>query len=177
MTWQIEMTETSCQPAFKGGCMIDEAVMNASFRKRLDGAWRVGIGVSLCLVLTVLVTGLGCNRSSDGPIGQISGTVTYEGRPVSEGMVCFSSGANGVFINVPLQEDGTYVVIRAKGQGLPVGNYLVTVIPPPPDGPMVPGKVPQKYPNIPQKYRNPKTSGLSFAVEEKDNRFDIQMSQ
>jgi hypothetical protein len=136
------------------------------------------MGASLGLAgLVVLAASLGCRRSSEGPIGKVFGTVTFEGRPVPEGMVSFNSGEIGVFINAPLHQDGTYVVIRAKGHGVPIGKYLVAVIPPPPKGPLEPGTVPQEYPNIPQKYRDPKTSGLRLTVEEADNRFDIQMSR
>jgi hypothetical protein len=148
------------------------------FGKRLDRSWRVCMGMSLGLAgLMVLAASPGCRRSSEGPIGKVFGAVTFEGRPVTEGMVCFNSGENGVFINAPLHQDGTYVVIRAKGHGVPLGKYLVAVIPPPPNGPLEPGTAPQVYPNIPQKYRDPKTSGLRLAVGEEDNQFDIQMSR
>jgi hypothetical protein len=55
----------------------------------------------------------------------------------------------------------------SDGPGLLVGDYQVAVMPPVVEGPgsKTPGtRTPGAYRDIPQKYRNPKTSGLTLTV-------------
>ena len=111
-------------------------------------------------------------------LGRISGKVTCQGQPVSEGLILFRNKPKGVYMTAELQPDGTYVVRRASGEGLPPGTYDVMINPPLQDAPMGPALEPPKikpYPNIPQKYRSYETSGLSVTVAEGENPFDVDM--
>jgi hypothetical protein len=81
-------------------------------------------------------------------------------------------------MTAPLKQDGTYVVTSAAGPGIPLGKYSVTVSPPlqePVMGPMQQALPPKQYPNIPARYRNPKTSEQSLDVEEGENSLDVDM--
>ena len=118
----------------------------------------------------------GCG-SDDEVRGRIGGKVTFQGQPVSEGLVLFSNNERGINMNAALRPDGSYEIIMAKGAGLPLGTYKVRVCPPSivlPIGASSPPKI-KRYPNIPKKYRKFLTSRLTVTIEEGDNPFDIDM--
>lgn len=126
------------------------------------------------LVVLVLVVS-GCKQPEK--LGRIGGKVTFQGQPVSEGVVMFSCIDKGINMTANLEQDGSYEIIMAKGAGLPLGDYRVCVTPPPvfyPIGQPAPAQ-PKPYPNIPSKYRNYQTSGLTVTIEDGDNPFDIDM--
>lgn len=108
--------------------------------------------------------------------GRVVGKVTFQGKVVSEGQVVFSNMDKGIHIAAQLKPEGTYEVRMGKGAGLPSGTYSVCVCPPPlmPKGVFDPATVKQ-YPNIPQKYREASTSGLTLTVQEGENLFDVAM--
>ncbi|MEA1951450.1 MAG: carboxypeptidase-like regulatory domain-containing protein [Planctomycetota bacterium] len=128
--------------------------------------------VLACLILAACLPG--CNKGEK--LGAVSGKVTFKGQPLTEGVVMFVNKAKGVHMTAPLDAEGRYKVVMAKGAGLPPGEYLVTVNPPVLDAPMGAGfmKVPE-YPNIPHKYRNARTSGLTLTVTEEGSKLDIDM--
>ena len=134
--------------------------------------------ISLLGLVLLLAAGFalsGCKQPEK--LGKIGGKVTFQGKPVTEGMVLFSCIAKGVNMTAPLKEDGSYEIIMAKGAGLPLGSYMVSVSPPPvfyPIGTKAPPQ-PKQYPNIPAKYRNNQTSGLTMNIEDGENVFDIDM--
>lgn len=113
--------------------------------------------------------------------GRVTGAVTFQGKPVTEGIVIFSSSEKGVHMTAKLKPEGSYEIITAKGAGLTVGNYRVAVCPPPPELASLtvngPAPVAKTYPNIPPKYRDQATSGLTLAVKQGENQFDIAMEQ
>lgn len=57
--------------------------------------------------------------------GTVSGKVTYNGNPLTRGMVTFlpESGQGGAFSS-PIKEDGTYMV-----SGVPAGKMKIAVVP------------------------------------------------
>ncbi len=119
----------------------------------------------------------GCSREEIR--GRIIGKVTFQSKPVSEGLVVFNNAEKGIYMTAKIKEDGSYQVLTAKGAGLPLLTYQVAVCPPLIDAPTgkfsTPPKVSQ-FPNIPRKYRDPKTAGLSLQVHEGENRLDIEMT-
>lgn len=130
------------------------------------------------IIVPLLVASLaafgGCKPAEK--LGRIGGTVTFQGRPVCNGVVLFSCIDKGVNMTAQLQADGTYEIIMAKGAGLPLGDYKVCVSPPPefhPIGQAAPP--PKQYPDIPLKYRNYGTSGLTVTIADGENTFDIDM--
>jgi hypothetical protein len=118
---------------------------------------------------------LACNRSE--PQGKVFGKITSAGQPLSGGRILFSNAAQGVHITAPVQPDGSYQLHTARGVGLPLGEYKVSVSPPPvePTMPGAPKPPPAPQVNIPKKYTRPETSGLTLTVAEGENPFDIVM--
>jgi hypothetical protein len=118
----------------------------------------------------------GCNESE--PLGRIRGRVTFQGAPVTEGLIVFNNAQKGVFMTAVLNNDGSYVVTSGTGPGLPLGEYRVMVTPPVDEailGPNFEPPPPKPFPNIPQRYRDVNTSGLALKVAEGENVFDVDM--
>ena len=98
---------------------------------------------------------------------------------MTEGLVVFSNAQKGVFMTAVVNKDGTYLVTSAAGPGLPLGQYRVIVTPPVDEAKLGPNFEPpplKPYPNIPTRYRDAKTSGLSLEVIEGDNVLDVNMT-
>jgi len=117
----------------------------------------------------------GCGNSSEYPVGAITGRVTYEGQPVQQGLVTFYSSELGEGISEEIKEDGRY----ATQTPLRTGSYVVTVLPPdePPPTEDTPVATIAPVKDIPEKYRDPKKSGLTIVVKEGENTFDIAMTK
>jgi hypothetical protein len=78
----------------------------------------------LCLVGCALFTS-GCGGE---PTGQVTGRVTLQGQPLHGAAMVFVSTTNPdhVFTGASAR-DGTYQVSYRIGDGLPAGNYKVTI--------------------------------------------------
>lgn len=132
----------------------------------------------MAVLAGMIVGAVGCGRNAPA-IYSISGKVTFQGKPVEAGMIRFSNPALGVDIMAHLQSGGCYSVKTAKGDGLPEGTYRVAIEPPRIDAPvgaMVPPQQPECL-DIPTKYRNISTSGLTLTVQPRSNAFDVDMAR
>lgn len=128
------------------------------------------------LVVALAVLAAGCGRDT----GNVTGKVSYNGQPVSEGQVIFSDPEYGTHVVAKLQSDGSYAAHCTDGPGLWVGQYTVAVTPPveeAPLGPAVARPRPKEYPNIPAKFRDPKTSPWKISVEESNPPFDYDLAK
>jgi hypothetical protein len=116
-----------------------------------------------------------CHRPP--PQGRVFGTVTTAGVPLPAGVVVFHNDDRGVHIQAPIGADGSYELHTARGAGLPLGEYRVSVNQPMGQPAMPGGPKPPPIPNIrlPAKYTRVETSGLAITVTEGDNRFDIAL--
>jgi hypothetical protein len=120
--------------------------------------------------LAVLLAGC-----SGEPVGYVSGKVTLNDRPVTEGSVVFENAEAGISVSVPLQSDGSYEVRTYDRKGLPPGSYKVAVTP----ATMGEGKTPLAVdpsqtaaapPSIiPPQYHSTATSDLTATVKQGDN--------
>jgi hypothetical protein len=118
----------------------------------------------------------GCQRGE--VCGRIAGKVTLQGKPVSAGRVYFRNTEKGICMGARLQEDGSYEVLTNQGRGLPLGDYQVSVTPPPRTASLSEkGFVESAKLDvaIPPKYRDGKTSGLTLTVKEGENVLNIDM--
>jgi hypothetical protein len=117
-----------------------------------------------------------------GPaVGQVSGKVTFKGRPVTEGKINFINPETGFAAEAELGSDGGYVIKNIEG-GLVVGDYTVMVTPPIIIVDNDPGKTPpspmeKPVANIPAKVRNQATTPLRATVKKGSNTFDFELSQ
>jgi hypothetical protein len=144
---------------------------------------------SIALALLAL-TAVGCNAqwglsgkptSKDDPLeGNISGTVTYNAKPLVYGTVTFLG--SGKPIQSMIQRDGGYSV-----RGVAVGHVQVTVASPDPKsiGSMANWKDPTKKPEpldipgwfaIPTEYESTGTSKLTYTIHRGENTINIELN-
>ena len=147
---------------------------------RFNAASPLSRALCWATILSLVLCGCGSGEAR----GRVVGKVTFQGQAVPEGIVVFNNDEKAVHTNAKLKSDGNYEIITAKGAGLPIGTYRIAVRPPSPRPAPLPTSVAaaksepeetKQYPNIPQKYRDPKTSGLTLTVKEGENSFDIAM--
>ena len=115
---------------------------------------------------------IGCGK----PTGTVYGMVTYSGKPVTVGWVSFRDTAKGMVAAMSLGPDGTYQLRFSGGLDIPVGEYVVTVSPPAPTDEEIEAHEIRKFPNLPERYREPFTSPLRATVKPGENRFDIELA-
>jgi hypothetical protein len=123
-----------------------------------------GLRVAGCALLAW--TALGC-----GPqVSQVSGKVTYQGKPLPSGSVVFVSPEGDVVGRSAIAADGRYVMTD-----VPAGSVKVAVesherVPPGLGGP------PGDYVPIPPRYKKAETSGLEYTVTRGSHTFNIDLS-
>ncbi len=134
----------------------------------------------------------GCERQP-GPVAiadktvPVSGTLTYEGKPLEGFQVTFvSSRASRPAIGVTDANGKFELGTNEPGDGAPPGKHSVAVVWVGPQVEMEPGKeeimddpsqLPKPPIEIPQKYGNPETSGLEQEVPERgleDVKIDLK---
>jgi hypothetical protein len=71
-----------------------------------------------------------CGGCGKGPeLAQVRGTVQYDGKPLKEGKVLFTSVERGKPAAGQINQDGTYVLSTMRpGDGATPGKYKVTVV-------------------------------------------------
>jgi len=108
----------------------------------------------------------------------VTGKVTYKGQPVKEGTITLVDDVHGTGGGAELDGEGNYRIVTPEG-GLPPGTYQVAIQPPQVEessnGNTAPAMVPKNMPDIPEKYRNIRTSELKVVVKEGDNTYDVNM--
>ena len=110
----------------------------------------------------------GCGGGEDiGPTGTVTGTVKFQGTPVTGGMVTFSKpGEQGAG---QIGADGKYSIAWRGTDQVPVGQYGISIYPP------SSGDSTTSNPNFPEKYYDATTSGLTGEVKEGPNTIDLDM--
>jgi hypothetical protein len=120
------------------------------------------------LVLAFFLSGCGPGRER----GRLTGTVTYQGSPVSEGIVIFADDDTAFFQKYAIKSDGTFEVATKEGKGIWAGTYRVAVAPALESPPLGASHSPPAVTlpsNIPPRYWKPDTSGLKVEVKEGPN--------
>jgi hypothetical protein len=118
----------------------------------------------------------GCGGVYDATV---SGTVTLDGSAVPRGTVSFHPTSAGPAAYARIEDDGSYSVRTGREEGLPPGEYLVTVIssePPTVSQTAVGGPPPAGKPITPLWYRTTDTSGLRFTVEPGHNEINLELT-
>lgn len=137
---------------------------------------RVGYLTHLVVLMCLMFSGCG---GSGIETAAVSGTVTFDGKPVTEGTVLFQPekgpGATGA-----LDAQGHYVLrTKKRADGAPLGRNTVVILPLTtlggPDSPTPGELVKRDFPNIPDKYRRAETSGLVREVKPGSNTFDFEL--
>src|SRR5688500_15244146 len=65
----------------------------------------------------------GCSNTE--PTGTISGKITFQGKPVSAGLITLDSEEGGIHAVAELQSDGSYRLDQSAAGGLPCLTYQV----------------------------------------------------
>ncbi len=80
----------------------------------------------VALVLLLSCTCIGCGPG--GPaLGTVSGVVTLDGKPVTDGLITFSPEGGGPTATGTTDATGKYELISGDRKGAPVGKHKVTV--------------------------------------------------
>lgn len=138
------------------------------------------IAASVLMCLCVLAAGCG-TAGSNVKTGTLKGKVTYKGQPPKAGASIQFVGENGAGASGVLAADGSYTARTGDSLSLPVGIYKVSVnmaakqmtpeqaMKAAQSGEDMSGK------DIPEKYRNPNSSGEVAEVKEGSNTFNLDM--
>lgn len=129
-----------------------------------------------------LVVGLiGCGKSGPETVS-VTGTVTYQGKPVTNGMISFLpvDPQKGRSAMGKIDSGGRYVAMTSETlRGLLPGEYIVTVAAfKTPIADLSPAKsAPADNLVVPARYTDPKTSPLklSVAASDRSKTFDITL--
>lgn len=118
---------------------------------------------------------VGCGGPYDS---YVSGVATLDGSPLPRGTVSYNPVRPGPASYGVIRSDGSYLIKTGREEGLPSGDYTVTVVAkeesiaddsnkglPPKAGKTI----------TPPWYRSKKTSSLKFAVEPGSNDIDIEL--
>jgi hypothetical protein len=141
-------------------------------------------GLTASLALTLI----GCGAKT----GTVTGKVTYKTDALKGGTVIFSNPDMTTVARAEIQPDGSYTAT-----GVPTGEILVgvdntTLKPPkkgvgrkyePPKGATVPDEYlpkggatdPSRYVPIPDKYKDPKQSGIKLTVSGGSQAYDVKL--
>lgn len=113
----------------------------------------------VALTLLTVAQSIGC---SDQLESTLSGTVTFEGKPVPHALLSFQYKGRGPAAYTLTDEEGSYYARTGGHVGLLPGTYQVALQPP-------------KDVSIPKKYGNIRTSGLEYEVKQGKNTVDIEL--
>lgn len=112
----------------------------------------------------------GCAEETDG---SVSGKVTYQGKPVTEGAVNFYAQATGVAAQANLDSSGAFTF----AEPLPLGVYKVFIQPPsPPQLPPGSPPPPKSQFSVPMQYQDATQSPLTEEVKPGVNEFSIDLT-
>lgn len=152
---------------------------------------------SVLFGLVFLFAGCGGPTGPVDPQAQVSGTVTNNGKPLTLGsLVVFFNSQKGLTLTGTVDSLGSYSLTAADPKvGVPAGRWEVSVKPPVTPvvemsnsddykkmmqggGPKsVASSKPGTAPDIPEKFNNPKTSGLVFEVKPGPNTFSFDLAK
>src|SRR5262245_59151744 len=132
------------------------------------------------LLAVTLASALGCANDAPpppppGPKGSVTGTVKFDGKPITAGTLLLDSG-KGYIAGAVIKPDGTFELKGTDGNAVPAGKYNVAVTPPPAAPPAAGAtKMPEpaKIEGVPEKFYNPLTSGVTVEVKEGIQTMDI----
>jgi hypothetical protein len=108
--------------------------------------------------------------------GNVSGTVTYQGKQLTTGTIIFYDAANGA-PSAEIKPDGTYTVSHVRAGTAKIAIVMPMDIPFMGFGGPAPAKTPEpgKVPTLPAKYADREQSGLTCEVKAGNNTHDVKL--
>lgn len=119
---------------------------------------------------------VGCSDTNQPSVVPVSGQVTVDSKPATNAIITFADTEKGFAAVATIAEDGSYQMRSQYGNGVPPGEYLVSVSPPSTRDeldrtiPLPPGTA-----TIPQKYHSSLTSKLKADVKAGESTFDFNL--
>ncbi len=120
----------------------------------------------ILLLCVATITILGCAEEKErfGPTAKsVSGSVTFEGKPVTAGRVALINSDRGLSVGASLDDEGNYHF----QQPVPLGKYVFCVRPPRGANPRV----------IPHRVRSELTCRQTVDVGADDNTFSFDLAE
>ncbi|MBA2113018.1 hypothetical protein [Bremerella alba] len=132
---------------------------------------KYSFGLLLCVFVCTFTVGCG---PGGPPSGKVTGSVTYNDKPLMTGTVILVPEQEGLgYAQGTIQPDGTYQAeTKEYGQNIPVGSYRVMISAVEDRGPEHPAR-----PLIPFHYSSEAQSGLQANVQEGDNTIDFHLTK
>lgn len=144
---------------------------------------------SLTLVVLSLVVGCAGGDSNAPTLHPVTGTVTYNGDPLSNAQVTLVSDEGGLVAVGQSDAQGVFTVTTKGIDGAVSGNHQVAVVAMdgsggsemPDEGSeeyakMMSGEGAKPESRIPEKYSNASTSGLTATVTEGENQITVELT-
>jgi len=129
--------------------------------------------IRLLLLVGLLLCASGCGASMGATV---SGKVTLDGAPLTTGNVMFTPTGQGPAAGGTINPSGVYEITTGTEEGLPPGEYKVTVVATKPAPPAAPDKPPPPpIPITPAKYGRPETTDLKHTVKSGINVIDLEL--
>ena len=125
-----------------------------------------------------LITGCGSPsgpKPPEGPKGSAKAKVSYEGKPITKGILILDSG-KGYTASAPVKPDGTFDLKGPNGADVPAGTYKVAISPPPSPPPAAGASEMSPPPTIeglPEKFYGTDTSGVTVEIKPGKQDLDI----
>lgn len=130
--------------------------------------------MTLLIVIVVCSSTVGCGSQYDS---QVYGTVTLDGIPLERGVIAYYPKKEGPTAHGVISTDGEYSVMTGRENGIPPGEYDVTVVSnekpntSQDNGPPSPG---MKL--TPEHLSDRKTTDLHYTVEPGNNQIDLSLT-
>ncbi len=127
------------------------------------------IFLAVCLSSAVICTG--CSGGMVRKTGKVSGKIELDGVPLSDVVIVFEDAAQGFGASTAVN-DGVYQFETP----LVVGDYKVTIQPPPAPAPTAAASAADSpSAEIPKQYLNASDTDLEASVQEGANTFDFEL--
>ena len=132
--------------------------------------------ISLVCVAASSLAWVGCGGPYDS---YVSGVVTLDGSPLPRGTVSYNPAQPGPASYGVIRSDGSYVIKTGREEGLPSGEYTVTVVA---KEESIPDETGEGRPPKPGKtitpawYRSKQSSSLKYTVDSGSNEIDLELS-
>ncbi len=145
--------------------------------------------LATALLCAALLAVSGCGRGRES-MGQVSGTVRYQGEPIRDGRIVFEVSGNRPASGMIVDGQITQVTTFETNDGVPVGSAKIAVRAFA-DGNTAsavmdhPGDIQRQetkgYMDVPEsllpdRYADPETSGLTFQIERGENVLDLDLT-
>ena len=131
---------------------------------------RAPASVGVCIALAALV---GCGNATKATV---AGKVTYKGSPLTGGALTLHPAQGGGPFSVFIRTDGTFNVGDAPIGPMDVAISTDDVVDASPAGSVPPELKPAKKVAIPERYKDPETSGLRWDVKPGMNARDFDLT-